>query len=236
MGTRIAVCDDEEVVYHRILSLLEGTADRYLIDYYPSGESILRSEKVYDIVFLDIEMGLINGLKVAKQLRKQGRNEYIIFLTSHTEFMVEAFKVRAFRFLCKPIDRKAFFEAITEAENEMLGKEKVIISSYGNKYVVAQEDIAYIESLGDGTCVHTENGEYINSKTLKYWEGVLDSTLFYKSHKTYLVNFGYVQVVNQNDALLSVNGNEVIIPISRRQKTEFKQLYMEFARAHAISY
>lgn len=235
MGIRIAVCDDEKMICDQITRLLDGSADKYTLDYYESGEKLLHSGKKYDILFLDIEMGKLNGLRTAAHIRKQGRNDYIIFLTSHIEFMSEAFKVKAFRFLNKPIQPEAFYEALYEAERELIGQEKIIVNSNGNKYIVVQSDIVYVESLGDGTCIYTANDQYVNNKTLKYWESALNPSQFYKTHKTYLVNFGYVKVVLQNEVVLALD-EEITIPVSRRQKSDFVQRYMKYAKEHAISY
>ena len=67
----------------------------------------------------------INGMQIAGFLRKKHNGEFIIFLTSHIEFMPNAFKVKAFRFLNKPIDIEKFEEAVLEAEKEILNNEKV---------------------------------------------------------------------------------------------------------------
>ena len=235
MEIHVAVCDDELIIYQQIMKLLEGNADKYTVYRYESGEKLIQSGKRYDIIFLEIEMGKLDGLSTAKHIRDQGRNDYIIFLTSHLEFMSEAFKVKAFRFLNKPIQRNAFYEALYEAEKELLGDEKILVSSNGNKYIVSQVDIVYIESMGDGTCIYTTDTRYVNNKTLKYWENSLNPSMFYKAHKTYLVGFRYVKVVLQNEVIL-LSTEEISIPVSRRQRTQFKQLYMKYAKEHAISY
>lgn len=164
---RVAVCDDEVVVYQQIMRLLKGNADKYTIDRYESGEKLVQAAKKYDIIFLDIEMGQLNGLTTAKYIREQGRNDFIIFLTGHVEFMSEAFKVKAFRFLNKPIQSNAFYEALYGAEKEIMSDERILISSDGNKYMVSQSDIVFVESMGDGTCVYTNGSQYITNTTLQ---------------------------------------------------------------------
>ena len=235
MSLKIAVCDDDVVVYRQIMRLLEGEMDKYTVDRFESGEKLIQSEKEYDIIFLDIEMGKLNGLRTAKQLRDQGRNDYIIFLTSHLEFMSEAFKVRAFRFLNKPIQQNKFYEALYEAEKEIVGAEKIIISSNGDKYMIAQSDIMFVESIGDGTCIYTKNQQYVTNKPLKYWVEILNPMIFYKVHKSYLVGFKFVKSVLQTEVILYYN-EEISIPLSRRQRSEFNKLYMQYAKENAISY
>ncbi len=73
---------------------------------------LLNSEKNYDIIVLDYQLGSTNGLTVAKELRKRNVLSSIIFLTSYPNFMIDAFEVNTFRFLLKPIDKSKFFKAI----------------------------------------------------------------------------------------------------------------------------
>ena len=149
--------------------------------------------------------------------------------------MSEAFKVKAFRFLNKPIQQNKFYEALYEAEKEIVGTEKIIVSSNGNKYMIPQSDIMYIESMGDGTCIYTKDQEYVTGKTLKYWEESLNPTMFYKVHKSYLVGFQYVKIVLQAEVQL-YHKEDILIPLSRRQRSEFNKLYMQYAKEHAINY
>lgn len=231
MSLTIAVCDDDVVVCRHIKKLLQDRNSDYAIDVYGSGEELIKSAKEYDIIFLDIEMRQINGLKTAKILRNMKREDYIIFLTSHTECMPDAFKVRAFRFLNKPIQIKKFTEAITEAEKEILRNEKVIIPSQGRMILVSQKDIVYIESLGDGTCLYTTKEELVTGKSLKYWEQTLDSTQFFKIHKSYFLGLRYVKGINPSD--ISINFQDIKLPIARRKKTEFQEYYMQYIRNYA---
>lgn len=231
MEFKIAICDDDAIVHRQIKKLLEGEFQKYVIDEYNSGEELVKSEKKYDLIFLDIEMDKLNGLRTAKLLRNKKREDYIVFLTSHLEFMSEAFKVKAFRFLSKPIQEEKFFEALKEAEKEKFIDEKIVVPSLGMKYMIDQRDIVYIESLGDGTCVYTEEGEYVTTKTLKYWEEALNQVRFFKIHKSFLIGMQYVKIVSQTHVQMGVK--EISIPIARRQKTEFQKVYMQYVREYS---
>lgn len=228
MSLKIAVCDDDVIICRQIKKLLEERNYDYIIDIYYSGEELIKSKKEHDIIFLDIEMEHINGLKAAQILRKKDREDYIIFLTSHTEYMPDAFKVRAFRFLNKPIQIRKFTEAITQAETDILGSEKIVVSSEGCKVLINQNDIVYIESLGDGSCIHTTKEELITGKTLKYWEEILDSSQFFIIHRTYLLGLRYVKKIDKLTVLLNV-GN-LSLPIARRKRTKFEENYIQYVK------
>ena len=113
-----ALCDDDKYITEEIKKLLlEYAKDNRItidIDEFESGEELLNSEKNYDIIVLDYQLGSTNGLTVAKELRKRNVLSSIIFLTSYPNFMIDAFEVNTFRFLLKPIDKSKFFKAIDD--------------------------------------------------------------------------------------------------------------------------
>ena len=191
----------------------------YTIDVYVSGQELIGSQKEYDVIFLDIEMEPINGIETAKILRNKGRKDYIIFLTSHTDYMPEAFKVQAFRFLQKPIQIQQFMESITEAEKDILEDEKFVVSSEKGLVLINQKDIVYIEALGDGSCLHTEKETYVIKKYLKQWEAILDSSIFFKIHKSYMLGLRYVKVMNESNVELNVD--DISLPVARRRRKAF---------------
>ena len=127
----IAICDDEKIFREQIISYLLKYNNKFNIFEYYNGYDLLESEKIFDIIFLDIEMDNINGMIVAEKLRERGVSSIIIFFTSHHEYVHDAFKVKAFRFLNKPIDKVKLVEAILDAETEILNTEKIIISKKG---------------------------------------------------------------------------------------------------------
>jgi len=99
MNYKIAVCDDEKIFVDDLTEKIKSCGNEYEIYPFDSGESLLKSKIVFNIIFLDIEMTGLDGINAAFKLRENGYDGIIIFLTSHTEFMPEAFKVNAFRFL-----------------------------------------------------------------------------------------------------------------------------------------
>lgn len=149
----------------------------YEIDIFHSGCELLNSNVTYDLIFLDIEMPDINGMKTAESLRNGENEEHIIFLTSHTEFMPDAFKVKAFRFLNKPIETETFEEAVVEAEKEILNNEKIAITFQGNTKLVRLKEILCFEAFGDGTYIYTKKEVLESKKSLKYWMNEIEMNI-----------------------------------------------------------
>ena len=152
MTYKIAVCDDEQIFVDDVVKKLKEQSEQCEISEYISGEELLNSSLEFDMIFLDIEMTGINGINAAFTLRERGFDGMIIFLTSHTEFMPDAFKVKAFRFLDKPLDSEKFNEAFSEAKKEIMNTEHILLSDRSGKTVYLKlTDIVYLEAYGDGT-------------------------------------------------------------------------------------
>ena len=140
-----------------------------MIDTYFTGDELLLTDTKYDMVFLDIEMPGRDGMCIAKELRAKKYTGHIIFLTSYTEFMPEAFKVKAFRFLDKPIKVENLQETLVEAEKEIYQDKKLIITDYGVERLVSISDILYIEVQKNKTFIYTMYEVLEANYTLKYW-------------------------------------------------------------------
>lgn len=121
----IAICDDEPGVLGDMYRRVSRLRPEYSAECFGSGGELLKSKKRFDIVFLDIEMPGLDGMETARRLNERSGGIYIIFLTSHAQYMREAFKVRAYRYLVKPVDDKELCESVVHAEREILGRSTV---------------------------------------------------------------------------------------------------------------
>ena len=227
----IAVCDDEEIICQEIYRLLIEFNPEYTIDIYHSGEELLNSEKIYDLIFLDIEMNGISGMETAEMLRKRNNHELIIFLTSHTEFMPDAFKVKAFRFLCKSVEQDKFSEALKSAEKEILNEKKIALNIKGTVKLININDIICVEAFGDGTYIHLNNDTLESTKSLKYWINEVGTEHFYQSHKSYLVALRYVKSIGT--AEVEMHYMKAPISVSRRKLAAFKAAFFNYIRKNS---
>ena len=107
---RIAIVDDEKVIKEQIKKMIEKKQTNCVIDTYSSGEEVLRSDKYYDITFLDIQMEGMNGIDTARALRQKAEDMVLIFITGVKEYVFDAFDVAAFHYLIKPIEENKFWE------------------------------------------------------------------------------------------------------------------------------
>ena len=177
-------------------------------------------------------MGKISGMDVARYFTDDSRDEKIIFLTSHTEVMPEAFKVRAFRFLIKPIEKDKLLEAVEALEKEKEKHTLVKVITRDKVIFVRKSEIIYLEAAGDFVYIYTLKGIYETKVPISNWEDILGKDIFYRVHKSYIVSFNYIRGFSREIAHLKVV--EIDIPIARRRRAEFKDKYLEYLRRYEV--
>ena len=119
---RIAVCDDDQAIREELIQLIQKQVSDVDIVRYQSGEEMISAKGNFDIYFLDIEMGSVSGMDLARRIREQEegvrQRSIIIFVTGYREYMEAAFDVNAFHYLVKPIDAEKFSEVFSRAWKE----------------------------------------------------------------------------------------------------------------------
>ena len=170
-------------------------------------------------------MPKVSGIEVGYQLKKRNNQAKIILVTSHNEVYKTGYKIDAFRFVTKPIDKEELFEAIESAISAMIGQNRVLLSTNGAKQSVKQKDIIYVLADGSQTILFTKNMSYRSEKTLEYWGEELDKRLFVRTHRSYLINMSVIVSFTKNE--ISIETGEKI-PISRRKYNDFRKKYIEF--------
>lgn len=233
MNYKIAICDDENIVIDDIIEKLQSRRNEYEIVRYNSGNELLTAALDFNILFLDIEMRGLSGMETAFKLREMNYDGIIIFLTSHTEFMPDAFKVKAFRFLNKPIDIEKFNEAFSAAEKEILDTKHILVYEKGKSFYLKLTDIVYLEAYGDGTYIYDKNKHvYDTDKSLKYWKEQIGSEHFYQISKSNIVSLLYIADYSK-DGIITVKPYSKELALSRRNATAFKAVFFEFIKKNA---
>lgn len=231
MKLRIAICDDEPIFCEDAKEKIEKLRKDYEIEMFHSGAELLEEKKNYDIIFLDIEMPGENGMEIAKKIRTKKLRVEIVFLTSHAECMPEAFKVKAFRFLEKPLKLEELKETLEEVEKELFENKKLIVDSFGEELLIDVRDIIYIQSEKKITKLYTMSQVIETDYSLKYWIEKLEDCDFYKVHKSFLISLRYVDRYEVDE--IRLKNTEVCIPLSRRNYVLFKDAYLDYVSKHA---
>lgn len=173
-----------------------------------------------DILFLDVEMPGATGFDLLDQL---GYSPKVILTTSKPEYAYNAFEYHVIDFLKKPFTYQRFLEALQkaavkeESDNPVNSSEKhIFIKSDGKLVRLNNEDILYIESMGDYVKFVTAEKKYITHNTIKALEEKVDKACFMKVHRSYIINLTKIDDIREND--LFIKGTE--IPISKAHKQD----------------
>jgi len=225
---KIAICDDEKIFRDKVLEYIKKYIDVYDIYEYENGLELIEAEEDFDIIFLDIEMPIMNGMDTATKYRDKNEDTLIIFLTGYVNYVFDSFKVNAFRYLKKPINDEEFKEAMTSAMKLVEDNETVTINNHGVKTEIKIKNITYVESFGDGTYIYDKNGNYYESvDTLKTWESMLQNrSEFYKISKSFIVSMKYIE--HYEEKYVEMYKSNQKLPISRRCASAFRKEYYRY--------
>lgn len=219
MKLKIAVCDDDAAQRNYLLDILDtwSAQNRHLteIRQYTQAKDFLfdySEEKDFDILLLDIEMPGMNGIDLAKKIRRESSVAQIIFITGYYEYFSDGFDVSALHYLLKPVDAGKLCPVLNRAADNLSFRQRSILVTDGNASIkLPLSDILYAESENVYIVLHTPQGEYRTRMALAKFAEQLDET-FFKVHRSYVVNLKYIQKITRTQVFL-INGDT--IPISR---------------------
>ncbi|MDO5398798.1 MAG: LytTR family DNA-binding domain-containing protein [bacterium] len=239
MKLRIAVCDDENEALTResrlIKELLDEKCILYDIDEYTSADKLL-SANLYDMVFLDVEMGDVNGINVAKKLLESKSDTYIFFITNYSIYSDMASDIHAHRYLSKPVDRDRLSNGIDSALKKIIDSTKFIKvtdKETKKKYDVPISSIIFIENAGRHTECHLISGlsfvaEEIFSVVKERIESEVD--YFAMPHQSYYINTRFVSDYNKKEVKMSYGQKTFSAIMSRTRYKAFNDKMFEMAK------
>lgn len=221
----IAVVDDEKVIREYLCELIERQKPESCVESYATGEELLVAGKMFDIVFLDIQMDGMNGIEAARSLRKRQEETVLIFITGIREYVFDALDLYAFQYLLKPVDEKKFAEVLNRAAREAgRKKEKRGLFIKTKNIMLDQADILYIESRGKKVEIHIagEKESIQIYAAMEELEGQLGEA-FYRCHRAYLVNMAHIAEYG-SDSITLTSGDRVYL--AKKKYGEFVKAYM----------
>ncbi len=233
---KIAICDDDISFVTKLKNELYNYANLHnlepVIDCYYSGEEIINAKVKYNLIILDYQMGQINGLDAAKELRK-GINQFacIIFLTNYPEIAIPAYEVDTYRFVVKDTLYQGIFNALDNFRSSKKEDYDIAIKSKYEWIVVNTENIIYFESQNKDIIIYLVDGRTIYTKMkLSSFYNMVPHTHFVKTHKSYIVNLNYIQLIHSTS--LKLKKIDLVVPLSRNCKSDFMKKYHNYISEH----
>jgi two-component system, LytTR family, response regulator LytT len=257
MTLSAVIVDDEQLARDELAFLLKGVDDVNVVAQGKNGlEAVnLIREHNPDLVFLDVQMPGLDGFGVIKKLLdKKVPLPKIVFSTAFDQYAVKAFEVNAVDYLLKPFDKKRVAQAVAKArakmestaaptdkleslvrmlESQKTPASKILIKAAGRLFLVDQKDICYA-SIEDGVISVVTAGAnglegQSNCRTLEELLDSLDSNLFWRAHRSFLVNINRIREVvpwfKSSYQLRMDDKKQTEIPVSRAQTKRLRELF-----------
>ncbi len=193
-----------------------------------------------DLIFLDIEMPVMNGFELLEKLMPVNFN--IIFVTAYNQFAIKAFRFSALDYLVKPFEVNDLVEAVAKAEKKQQPSSaqletlqrgikgaaisKIAIPGQNGVTFIEINDIVFAEASNNYTkLILLNNQQHIISKTLKDVQDVLEERQFLRVHRQYIINLNHVKQFFRGDNMYVVMDNGENIPVARSQKDKLVEKY-----------
>ena len=230
MKYRIAICDDEQNQIEYITSIVaswsahEGHGCE--IRTFASAEAFLfeyEEDKAYDILLLDVEMKNMNGIELAKRIRKDNNRALFFFISSDFELVCEGYELDALDYLIKTFSVEKATQVLTKAAEKLsVEPPSVVISCEGETVKLYESDILYVESFLHYIVIHTKDNEYKIKENISVFENKV-SDVFYRIHRSYLVSLKYITRISRT----SVNIGNTELPLSRGKYDNINRAFIE---------
>jgi two-component system LytT family response regulator len=223
--------DDESLARDLIRNYLSGIEDVEVAGECKNGFEALKAiqEHQPDLLFLDIQMPKIDGFELLEVLDPRPE---IIFCTAYDQYAIKAFEMNAVDYLLKPFSKDRLLQAVEKArqrvgapsqhsinqlKNHIDNQSKIlerVVTRLGTKVTVIPVDrIQYMEAADDYVMIHSELGNHLKEKTMKYFEAHLPEEQFVRIHRSYIVNISEIKSLEQysKDSYLAVlkNGDKL---------------------------
>ena len=227
----LAIVEDEDSYAEQLTEFVNKyqseSGKSIKITRFKDGDEITNGYKSqFDIILMDIEMKLMDGMTAAEEIRKLDLDVVIMFITNMTNYAIRGYQVDALDYVLKPVSYFAFSQKLGRAISKIKPKSTNIISidmPSGVKKLNI-DNVYYIESEGHNLNFYTSTGDFSIRAKLKDYEDQLSAYNFFRSNKGYLVNLKHVDGVENGCCLIA--GKKLLI--SRARKNDFMTALTEY--------
>ena len=231
------IVDDEPPARAELRFLLEGIGGVEVVGEAASvREALALASRVdYDVVFLDISMPDLTGMDAARELSTWPRSPAVVFVTAHDDHAIQAFTVDAIDYLLKPVSEERLARCLQRVlalraggdPRRTAGPElqKVPVTRKGQTLLLDADEVLYAEADGDYCWIHADGERLLSTKSMRELEDALPATVFFRIHRSYLVNLRRVvalePVAPGRSGVRLADGT--VLEVARRQTRALKQ-------------
>lgn len=192
------------------------------------------------LIFLDVQMPKINGFEMLELIEEPPA---VIFVTAFDEYAIKAFESHAIDYLLKPFSKERFNKAVdkflehaSEAtlppalpESFSLSPQqhqRVVVKTAGKIKIIPVDDIHYLEAADDYVRIHTKEGGFLKNRTMSHFEKSLDSNLFVRTHRSYIVNVQQITRIDpyEKESYTALLKTGVKVSVSKTGYSRLKQV------------
>ena len=218
MAYRVAIVDDSTTDAEFVKGILNSWADlrqaNIQAEVFPSAEAFLfryAEDKDWDILLLDIEMGAMDGVTMAKRVRQDNEAVQIVFITGYSDYIAEGYEVAALHYLMKPVNRDKLLTVLDRAMEKRKQEERCLnLEAYGGMVRIPFYEIRYLNVHQNYVTVHGK-ADYTVKRTLGDFEKELDDR-FCRVGRGMILNLKYIQRVTKTEVRLS---DGTVLPLPR---------------------
>ena len=232
MAYRIAIVDDNQVDAEYVQSILEAWAqDRRAgvqAQRFPSAESFLfhyAEDKDWDILLLDIEMGAMDGVSLAKKIRQENETVQIVFITGFADYISEGYEVSALHYLMKPVKQDKLFVVLDRAVAAMQKTERVILLPVGGEMLrLPVGQVQYVEAFSHTVAITIETDAIQVKLPISEIEKLLGDG-FVRCHRSYLVGLKHIARLSKTEVILDKGKT---LPLSRSAAASVHKAFIAY--------
>jgi DNA-binding LytR/AlgR family response regulator len=231
MKLKIAIVDDEKEQTDYLAGLVTEWAKiaRAVISIrtFPSSEAFLfeyEEDRVFDVLLLDIEMGDMDGVSLARRVRKEDSILQIVFITGYFEYVSDGYEVSALHYLLKPATKEKLFPVLDRATENLAARQlSLVISTAGQTLRIPLHDIVYVEASSNYSKLTTLHAEYRPKIPLSELEKGLDDT-FFRCGRSFIVGLRHIRKISKTTVTIE-GGLE--LPLSRGRYDDINRALIE---------
>lgn len=244
------IIEDEKLILQDLTNIINRYAKKIkIVESFTNGVdsiSYLNNNDI-DVMFVDINIPLLDGMNLAKTISKFEKKPYIVFITAHKEYAAEAFEIGAFDYILKPYSIERIKEVIEKIEEQDVIKEiltkkdlsttekniesksisKIQVKENNNITFVNLDEIYFFKAKDKFTFVHTRQKQYEMNNCIAEVEEQVSQKHFFRCHRSFIVNIDKIKSIESNGVSsykLTFEDIEEEVPVGRRKIKDLKAI------------